>query len=306
MDIDLLNEFIVLSKCLNYSKASDQLYISQSVLSRHIQSLENQLGVVLFSRSKHSVALTPIGKVFADDVEKVIAQYHSAMKHIQMSKSGALGEIEITSSYTLSSLFVYDFLPDFNIRYPDIKVRINIEEAGPQTKKGIEENRTDLTIMLDWTENSSQNLDHCTFFKNNFYAFVNENHPLAAKASLSVKDLSGLPMVYLNLKENLCSISFFKKLFDKYDAIYNPAIEADSTESLFLKVLTGEGISILSEPVFRYTPSKIKIIRINDPDVYINTNLIWNKNSTNASVFLFVEEFKKFIAVYNQSHIAHS
>ncbi len=302
MDIDLLNEFIILSKCLNYSKAADQLYISQSVLSRHIQNLESQLGVELFTRNKHSVALTPIGRIFADDVEKVVLQYNKAMKHIQMSKDGALGEIEITTSYTLSSLFIYDFLPEFNKKYPDIKVHMNIEEAGPQTKKFIEENKTDITIMLDWTENTSPNIGYKTFFKNNFYVFAEENHPLASKTEVSIEELSGLPMIYLSMKENLCSIPYFEKLFSKYGAVYNPCIEANSTEDLFLKVLTGAGVSILSEPVFRYTPSKIKIIRISNPDVFINTNLIWNKNSPNASVPLFVEEFGQFIKVYNRIH----
>ena len=302
MDIDLLNEFIILSKCLNYSKAADQLYISQSVLSRHIQGLENQLGVDLFTRNKHSVALTPIGQIFAEDVEKVVQQYAKAMKHVQMSKDGALGEIEITTSYTLSSLFVYDFLPEFNRKYPHIKTTMKIEEGGPQIKKDIEENKRDLSIMLDWTENSSPQLEHRTFFKNNFYVFVGEGHPLSNQKEVSIEELSGVPMVYLNMKENLCSIPFFEKLFAKYNSVYYPCIEASSTESLFLKVLTGEGVSILSEPVFRYTPSKIKIIRISNPDVYINTNLIWNKNSPNTSVPVFVEEFSRFIKVYNRSH----
>ena len=61
MDIELFNEFLVLAQTLNYSKAAQQLYLSQSVLSRHIQNLENHLGVALLSRNKHSVELTAIG-----------------------------------------------------------------------------------------------------------------------------------------------------------------------------------------------------------------------------------------------------
>ena len=67
MDIELLKEFLILARCLNFSNAADSLYMSQPVLSRHIQNLENHLGVALFSRDKHSVTLTDIGKIFVYD-----------------------------------------------------------------------------------------------------------------------------------------------------------------------------------------------------------------------------------------------
>ena len=109
MDIDLLNEFVTLTKCLNYSKAAEQLYISQSVLSRHIQSLETRLGVELLARSKHSVSLTPIGEIFAADAEKIIGMYEKAIEHVQMSKDGSLGTFELTTSYALSSCLSMNF-----------------------------------------------------------------------------------------------------------------------------------------------------------------------------------------------------
>jgi hypothetical protein len=62
MDSDRLNEFIVLAEKLNYSKASKMLFISQSVLSRHIMDLEEELGVRLFDRDYRNVSLTSAGK----------------------------------------------------------------------------------------------------------------------------------------------------------------------------------------------------------------------------------------------------
>ena len=157
-------------------------------------------------------------------------------------------------------------------------------------------------MMLDWTEDEFPTLQRLTFFKNNFYLFTPEDHPLASNTEVSIEELSGLPMVYLSMKENLCSINFFDKLFTRHHSVYTPKVPASSTESLFLKVLTGEGVSILSEPVFRYTPSKIKIIRITNPEAVINTNLIWNKNSPNACVPIFVDEFERFIRAYRRTH----
>ena len=58
MNTGRLYEFLVLSKLLSFSKAAEALYISQSVLTRHIQELEKEMVVPLLNRSTHSVTLT--------------------------------------------------------------------------------------------------------------------------------------------------------------------------------------------------------------------------------------------------------
>ncbi len=302
MDIELLNEFFVLSKSLNYSKTAEQLYMSQSVLSRHIQNLENQLGVELFRRTKHSVELTHIGSVLAKDIEPIITQYAQAMNHVHMFKNGALGSIEIIASYTLSALFAYDFLPEFNKKYPGIQIHMSIEEPGPMVKQNILENKTDVTIMLDWTDNVSSDIGIKKFFKNHFFVFIADTHPLAQKNQFTIEELSNIPMVYLSPRESLCSIPYFEKIFTRHNAVYNPAVPATSIEDLFVKVLKGDGLSILSEPVFKYAPARIKKIRITSPDAYIDTNLIYNKKSTNASIPVFVHEFSLFTQAYQQQY----
>ena len=299
MDIELLNEFIVLKNCLNYRKASDQLFISQSVLSRHIQSLENQLGVELFTRDKHSVILTSIGEIFASDAEKVIAQYKKATEHIQMYKDGSIGKIELTTSYALSSLFIYDFLPEFNKNYPNINVHMNIKEVDASTKKDVAALMTDMAILMDWEESQTDQIACEHFFKNSFYAFFADNHPLSKQSSVTVNELSGLPMIYLSSGENRCSVNYFHRLFEKHHSFYNPCIAASSTEDIFVKILTQNAVSILSETVFRYTPQRIHPVLISDADAYIYTNLIWSLENPNKSIPVFSKEFALFARKYN-------
>lgn len=64
MDINRLNEFIVLATHLNYSKAANQLFLTQPALSRHIHDLEQTLGAKLFIRDTHNVYLTSVGQLF--------------------------------------------------------------------------------------------------------------------------------------------------------------------------------------------------------------------------------------------------
>ena len=62
MTTERLYEFLILSKVLNFSQAAESLYITQSVLTKHIQELEKELVTQLFTRTTHEVKLTPYGR----------------------------------------------------------------------------------------------------------------------------------------------------------------------------------------------------------------------------------------------------
>ena len=64
MDVERCKEFVVLAQTRNFLEASNQLFISQSSLSKHIKSLEKELGVTLLDRSTRKVELSSIGRVF--------------------------------------------------------------------------------------------------------------------------------------------------------------------------------------------------------------------------------------------------
>ena len=80
MKTEKLYEFLVLSQTLNYSKAASALYISQSVLSRHILEMERELGVRLFIRTTHEVRLTQAGLLLAQNAESLIDKCSAAAR----------------------------------------------------------------------------------------------------------------------------------------------------------------------------------------------------------------------------------
>ena len=64
MELNHLKEFVVLAKIENYMEAAENLFISQSTLSKHIKSLETELGINLFDRTTRQVKLNEAGRVF--------------------------------------------------------------------------------------------------------------------------------------------------------------------------------------------------------------------------------------------------
>ena len=104
MDINRLNEFITLATLLNYSKAANQLYLTQPALSRHIHDLEQTLGTQLFIRDTHNVHLTSVGEIFLKEAQEIITRYNHALDLIKEVSSTSTGELKSVSLEQLPSL----------------------------------------------------------------------------------------------------------------------------------------------------------------------------------------------------------
>ncbi len=126
-----LYEFLVLSKALN-SRAAANLYISQSVLSKHIQDMEQELGVkTVFFRTTHGVSLTNSGKLLAQRAESLIDQCNRAVSLLQISNLPIQGNIRIACALELAqSAHMQIFVKRFLERYPDIFIDFDVKSGG--------------------------------------------------------------------------------------------------------------------------------------------------------------------------------
>ncbi len=87
MDIRSAQLFLHLASSLNFSKTSEQLYVSPSTLTRIIQRLEDDLGVQLFSRDNRSVRLTPAGVRFQQFVKKYLEDWHQLQVDLALTST---------------------------------------------------------------------------------------------------------------------------------------------------------------------------------------------------------------------------
>lgn len=78
MNTTSLREFLTLAKTLSFSNAAKELFISQSVLTRHIRELEKEFGAELFLRTTHEVALTEAGRILAGKAPGLLQKCDSA------------------------------------------------------------------------------------------------------------------------------------------------------------------------------------------------------------------------------------
>lgn len=115
--------FAVVARTLNLTAAASELHVTQSAVSRQIAALENYVGVELFTRERLGVALTPKGKIYADQVIPAFEAISAATSALMATTMQ--GALRIRTYTTFAGKWLVPRLHDFKRRYPDIEVRIS-------------------------------------------------------------------------------------------------------------------------------------------------------------------------------------
>lgn len=120
MNTDRLVEFQTLAQTLHYGQAAEKLYISQSVLSRHIQDMEKELGTKLFQRGPHGVTLTPAGAYLHRESFNFLNEIDRASERVNSAGIGIAGSVRFACLRAAYCEPIQDFLEHFEKTYPNI------------------------------------------------------------------------------------------------------------------------------------------------------------------------------------------
>ena len=222
----------------HFASAAEKCFVTQPTLSMQIQKLEDQLGVLIFDRSKHPVVPTEAGEKVIAQARIVINEARRIKEIIDAEKGILSGTLKIGILPTLSPYLLPLFIKNFIEKYPDVEV---IVEEGI-TESIIEKLQKDqLDIGLFVTPSGVNNLEERPIFNEEFVAYVNPDHELSKVESidsflLNVDDVWVLNEghCFRNQVLNICqppesttsnfrfqsgSLEALKKLVDKHGGI---------------------------------------------------------------------------------------
>lgn len=120
-----LKHFLALAEHLHFGQASEACHISTSALSRNIQQLEEELGVVLFNRDNRTVVLTSEGQQFLEYARDAIAQWKVIRNELKDSTGPLQGEISMYCSVTASYSILFELLNEFRNNHPSIEIKLH-------------------------------------------------------------------------------------------------------------------------------------------------------------------------------------
>lgn len=140
--------FYTVARTGNISRAADTLFISQPAISKSISKLEEGLGVKLFVRTAKGVTLTDEGQLLLSHVEKAFDNISQGEDEIRRINELGIGQLKIGVSTSLCKYILLDYLQDFIVAYPHIKVIIDCHSTV-NTMKLLQERAIDIGLICE-------------------------------------------------------------------------------------------------------------------------------------------------------------
>lgn len=273
MTLNQLSYFRTVARTENYRAAAEELYITQPSLSRSIDSLEKELGVVLFEKKGRGISLTKGGRLFLEYVNRILEECDIATyKMKELSAAG--GRIDIGYVFPLANYYI------------PRKVRSFLEL--PENKNvtfGFSQNRTS-SIIRD-VKNGKLDVGFCAFYegqedleftpilKQELVIITHLEHPLALHGQLSVKELENYPVIGYERISGLGN--YTNTLYRNLGIKPNIICECSDENSIQALVRESFGIALVAR-VDVLNEKEISIHSISDADLTHYVNMVWLKN----------------------------
>ena len=147
--LDLLHTFEAASRHLSFTAAANELFLTQSAVSRQIQQLEASLGVALYERRHRALALTEAGRIMQRAVNESLERLHDAVARVQTA--APLRQVAITCTPGFASFWLIPRLARFTADHPQVDVRISATLDLVDLERG----KVDLAIRFAPTSHAS-------------------------------------------------------------------------------------------------------------------------------------------------------
>ncbi len=146
MDLELLRTFLELNRTRHFGRAAEALHLTQAAVSSRLKTLERQLGVILFERSRREMRLTPEGGRLIRHAERLIASWRAARQDVTLAENGE--QLVIGGSLRLWDVVLQRWLHDLRRLYPEIAIIAEAQSPDYLTRRLID-GTLDVAIMLE-------------------------------------------------------------------------------------------------------------------------------------------------------------
>lgn len=193
MELRVLNYFLVIAREENFTRAAQQLHVTQPTLSRQIADLEQELGVRLFTRGSHNLALTEDGMILKRRAQEILTLADKTKRDFLHKEKNLEGTISIGSGEFLSTRILTDCVAAFREKYPRVRYEIHSGNTG-NIREQIERGLLDLGLVTEPVD--IRKYEFVTMpVKERWGVLVREDSPLAAGEMITPEDLAGCSLV---------------------------------------------------------------------------------------------------------------
>ena len=196
MDIEYLCEFTVIAKLESFSRAAEELCISQSSLSKHILTLERELGVPLLVRNSRNVTLSPAGAQILPMAAQVYELKNKIMVAAAKQSSRQKTILSIASIPVMAQYDITGILARFQRDNPQLTLDM-LECERQELQELLDSGKCELAFARRGLE-PEEGLEYIEVCRDNMVAVVAKSHPLAEQEAVGLLDLKDENLLFLD------------------------------------------------------------------------------------------------------------
>lgn len=259
------------------------MYISQSTLSRQIQSLEDELGVQLFERDKRNVKLTDAGKFLEEEWTVKIKELEQIQRQARKIDAGISGSVVLTYPGSITFKFLPDLVKILNAQLPELKMDLS-EPTDENHEKLLLDYTSDIAFSRERIENL--HIASIPLYSEPIALVVPKGHGLKASSFTDLEALKDEKFIISGLHKTTYFSSVLRNLFNSHG--FEPKIGIESDFGSMILHLVGQGLGISILPVsFKFAGNdQVRFIEL---DKEIDLFVSWRKNELNRVVKKVVE-----------------
>jgi len=262
MDLKQIEIFIKVAKLKSFSKAAEEIFLSQPAVSAQISSLEKELDAQLFNRSSKDIGLTEAGEAFLKYAIGIMNMFNSAVSTLSSLNDNVFGSLNLSVSTTPCNSIVPALIKEFSEAYPEVSFKI-IEQSSGDIIENILKFNCELGIVGSRVQNKG--IECCRLIEDELVIISNQSYDLPDK--VKIEDIMKYKFV-LREGSSATRKKFESALKDKGIDInrLNIVCEINNLDALFKFVKAGIGIAVVSKNVCDdyITDKNLKISELKD------------------------------------------
>ena len=246
MTITQLEYVVAVATYKSFVSAAEKCFVTQPTLSMQIQKLEDELGIRLFDRNKHPIAITEMGQAIVDQAKSILSECNKIQELIQSQQETLSGRFKLAVIPTIAPYVLPALLERYSKNYPDVRLDVKEMETN-QVLSALRNNEIDAGLVSTPLEENG--IKEYPLFYEPFVAYFGEDEKALKKRLIVPSDIE-LDRIWL-LNEGHCMrnqiINLCSDQVQKLQSERKYRYESSNVETLRKMVDKNGGLTVLPE-----------------------------------------------------------
>ncbi len=235
--------FQSVARNLSFTKAANELFVTQPAITKHVKELESEFSIKLFDRVGNKVVLTPAGATLFSYTEQIAALHNEIKFELSQLKGNVEGTLRIGASTTIAQYVIPPVLAKFYHQFPEIKLSL-INGNTEYIEQRLLKNEIDIGIVEGKPTN--QDIRYAPFLNDELLAFTSAQNSIISE-TVSKEEFLSLPFVLRERGSG--TLEIIEKRLQNHSITakqMNVLMFLGSTEAIKSFIKTGNGVGIVS------------------------------------------------------------